>query len=482
MPLIDFIPEPTCDRFMQSDAFGRIVAGPVGSAKTTTCIMEVTRRAMEQPPGDDGIRHTRWAILRQTLKQLKDTVLKDIIEWIGPFGEWRVSESTFHLRFNDVHAEWIMIPLEDAQEQARVLSMQLTGAWLSECIEMDISILGPVSGRIGRFPSGPYGAPAWNGIIADTNMPAEMTPWHAFFLNLPPGWQKFIQPSGLAPNAENLNHLLQTAETRKLPLNHPARIAQGRTYYQRFVDMYGEDSDWVNRYVKAQYGDDPSGLAVFQKSFSAKFHCVDQTHLVPGYPLLVGQDFGRNPWSLICQPDPLGRLICHEEVKAENIGLEKHVQMGLRPILLKEEYLGYKVALIGDPAGIAKDSHTEENSFELLQRMGFVAVPAPTNDIDPRLRSVEALLARQTNGGPTLVINSTKCPTLARAMAGGYRFKRTKQGEIKAKPDKGPFSHVADCLQAVCLVVHGGRLNEIVALLVPRPRYHRAAPTVAGWT
>jgi hypothetical protein len=32
--------------------------------------------------------------------------------------------------------------------------------------------------------------------------------------------------------------------------------------------MYGEDSDWVKRYVKAQYGDDPSGAAVFKNSSS----------------------------------------------------------------------------------------------------------------------------------------------------------------------------------------------------------------------
>ena len=112
-------------------------------------------------------------------------------------------------------------PLEDAQDQARLLSMQLTAAWLSECIEMNLDVVGPISGRLGRYPAGRRGAPTWHGMIADTNMPTELTPWHKFMEDLPPNWQKFIQPSGLSPNAENLNWLLQTKETIRLPIDHP---------------------------------------------------------------------------------------------------------------------------------------------------------------------------------------------------------------------------------------------------------------------
>src|SRR5262245_25385619 len=147
---------PTLASFMKSDAFGRICAGPVGSGKTTACVMEVLRRSMAQERGVDGLRYTRWAFVRQTLKQLKDTVLKDVQAWLAELGvpgigesEWRVSENTYYLNFADVRSEWIFIPLENAEDQARLLSMQLTGAWLSEAIEMNFDILGPVSGRIG---------------------------------------------------------------------------------------------------------------------------------------------------------------------------------------------------------------------------------------------------------------------------------------------------------------------------------------------
>lgn len=477
---------PTVARFMKSDAFGRIIAGPVGSGKTTGAVIECLRRSIEQSPGADSLRHTRFAVVRQTLKQLKDTVLKDCQTWLGGLGRWKVSENTFYLDFDDVRSEWIFIPLENAEDQARLLSMQLTGAWLSECIEMNVDVIAPISARLGRYPSGAFGAPTWHGMLADTNMPTEMTAWHTFMENLPSDWQKFVQPSGLAYNAENLNFLLQTEETSKLPIDHPVRLAQGRKYYERFVEMYGEDSDWVKRYVKAEYGDDPSGSAVFRASFKSDFHLSNKDfQLVPGYPLLVGQDFGRNPWSLIAQADHMGRLVVHEEVAARNVGLEKHVTEHLLPVLRRDKYVGYKVAVIGDPAGTGKDSIGEESCFDVLKRLGLPAIPAPTNNLDPRLRAVEALLGRHSNGGPALIINADKCPTLARAMAGGYRFKKLKGGAEKAVPEKDDpegFSHVADTLQYLALAVHGNMGEYIASRLTSRPKRPRKNITAAGWT
>ena len=477
---------------MKDGSFGRIVAGPVGSGKTTSCLMELFRRSVGQAPSVDGYRYTRFAVVRQTLKQLKDTVLKDCETWLAGLGQWKVSENTFHVLFDDVRSEWIFLPLEDSEDKARLLSMQLTGAWLSECIEMDLNVVPDITGRIGRYPSGARGNPTWHGIIADTNMPTEMTSWQQFMENLPPDWQKFIQPSGMAPNAENLNWLLQTDATMALPLNHPVRLAQGRKYYERFVQMHGEQSDWVKRYVYAQYGDDPSGMAVFKASWRSDFHIVNDTQLIPGYPIIVAQDFGRNPWSLICQADHMGRLIVHEEVAGNNTGLENHVNLSLRPRLLQDKYLGFKVALVGDPAGVSKGSIAEESCFDALKRLGFPAFPAPTNDIEPRLRAVEALLARQTNGGPTLLVNRTGCPWLCRAMSGGYRYAKSKQGVLKPQPDKEAgadfngqrvaFSHVADCLQYAALIIHGGMAGYIAMELRPRGHKKRERMPANAWT
>src|SRR4051812_21002437 len=223
---------------MRSEAFFRLIAGPVGSGKTTACIFELLRRAMQQAPAADGLRHTRFAIVRQTLKQLKDTVLKDIEQWLKGLVAYKVSDNTVYVSFADVRSEWLLIPLDDPEDQRRLLSMQLTGAWLSEAIEMDTEIVQPVLGRCGRYPGmgmkpdGFVGAwPSWFGAIADTNMPSEGSEWHKYMeLDTPVDWAIFRQPGGMEEGAENLENL-----------------PGGREYYAR--QTRGRSLEWIQRYV-----------------------------------------------------------------------------------------------------------------------------------------------------------------------------------------------------------------------------------------
>lgn len=483
MTNLNYDAPPTCAAFMKSQAFFRLIAGPVGSGKTTACLFELFRRACEQEQASDGRRYTRFAIVRQTLKQLKDTVLKDITTWLEPVAHYKVSDSTIYIEVGDIRSEWILIPLDNPEDQRRLLSMQLTGAWMSEAIEMDVGLVAPLSGRCGRYPSANMGGASWFGIIADTNFPSEGSDWHkSMELETPPDWQIFKQPGGMSPEAENLEWLMQKPETLKLPITDPRRKAQGRTYYERFVRSYGEESDWCRRYVHAQYGDDPSGTAVFRDSFKSAFHVVDALDPVPGHVIIIGQDFGRDPCSVITQVDHKGRLLVLAEAVAIDTGLEQHIQKTLRPRLQDQRFIGRPVAMVGDPSGVAKSSVYEETTFDVLKRLGFSAFPAPTNDIDPRIRAVEAFLLAQRDGGPAILFDKRFCPTLIRAMGGGYRYAKTKDGRRKPAPDKNEYSHIADALQYACLAGHGGMGEMVGKYMLRRPKTQRVRITSAAWT
>jgi hypothetical protein len=359
--------------------------------------------------------------------------------------------------------------------------MQLTGAWMSEAIEMDVGLVDALAGRLGRYPSAALGGATWFGMIADTNMPSEGSDWHKFMdTNTPMDWQIFIQPGGLEPNAENLNWLTQTVETLKLPLDHPDRIAQGRTYYERLARGHGVD--WVASLCPRQYGNDPSGTAVFRESFNRGFHVVRDLQPVSGHPIIIGQDFGRDPCSVICQLDHRGRLLVLQEVAAEDIGLEAHITRALRPALMDPRYLGKAIAMVGDPSGVSKSSIYEETTFDTLKRMGFMAFPAPTNDIDPRLRAVEAFLEAQRDGGPAILFDEDRCPTLIQAMNGGYRFAKTRAGQRKPKPDKNEYSHISDALQYACLSAHGGMQGLFAKRMAGRIKNTRPKMVSGAWT
>lgn len=478
---INYTAPPTCARMMKSDAFGRLLAGPVGSGKTTACLFELFRRACEQEPAPDGKRYTRFAIVRQTLEQLKSTVLKDILSWLQGLATYKVTDKAVYITIDDVRSEWLLIPLDDPDDQRRLLSMQLTGAWLSECIEMDISIVSPLAGRVGRYPGANLGGCTWMGLIADTNMPTENTPWHDFMdVNTPPDWQIFIQPGGMTDDAENLEWLVQTPETLKLDTEDPIRKQQGRKYYERFIRSNTED--WCERYVHARYGNDPSGTAVHRTTFKQQWHVVDELTPVSSFPLVVGLDFGRDPCAIICQPDHKGRLLVLEEIIAEDIGLELQLQQHIKPALLQPRYMGRTVVIVGDPAGTSKSTLYEETSFDLIKREGLSAYPAPTNDIDRRIGAVDSWLLGSRDAGPALLIDRSRCPVTVRALSGGYRFARTKAGQRKPLPDKNEYSHVMDALQYAALATLGGLTDMIVTRLRRQGRVQPRKVSAGGWT
>jgi hypothetical protein len=471
---VRFDAPPTVGRFMDSTAFFRLIAGPVGSGKTTGCIFELLKRSIQQERSPDGIRHTRWAIVRQTLKQLKDTVLKDIETWLSGLVHYKVSDNTIYVSFGDVRSEWLLIPLDDPDDQRRLLSMQLTGAWMSEAIEMSTEIIPAILGRCGRYPGMGLKPvhidnskwPTWFGAIADTNMPEEGTDWHKLMEEPPPDWQIFRQPGGRSADAENIHNL-----------------PGGREYYER--QARGHSPEWIKRYIDAEYGTDPSGSAVHRETFRRHFHTVKLSPaevaqgkrwaLEPssGYPLIIVQDFGRNPCALICQPDHKGRALVLEEIVSEDMGLQMHIQQRLLPTLNKERYINRPFYVIGDPAGTAKNTTFEETSFDTLKSHGLRAFPAPTNDPDKRIAAVDNLLLQQRDGGAALLIDADLCPKLVLAMSGRYRFAKRKNGQLSPRPEKlHPWSDLADDLQYFCLVVQGG-FHQYIA-----NRIQRAVPRV----
>jgi len=478
---IEYTAPKTIAAFMQSDAFIRVIIGPVGSGKTTGCIFELLRRSCEQQASPDGIRHTRWAICRQTLSQLKQTVLKDIARWFQGIARWKVSESTVYFEFGDVKTEWIMLPLETPEDQRRLLSMNLTGIWVSEGIEISYELIGPISARCGRYPSAADGGATWFGIICDTNNGTEGTPWGNAITDPPADMQVFIQPSGLSAEAENLDYLLQTPETLKYPPGHEIRLKQGRLYYERLAR--NENDAWVARYVRAELGPDPTGAAVFAGTFRPSFHVVENLEPIRGVPLFVGLDFGRDPWGVIIQTDHRGRILVLEEIPAHDTGLINHIRTSLRPRLLQPRYQGMPVVIVGDPAGAIRSQYDELTAFDILKREGMVAQPCFTNDIDTRLRAVEGYLLQQRDGGPAMMLDRSRCPRLIQALNGMYRYSKTSLDVSKPKPDKNEWSHVADALQYAVLANSGATFAAIARKLHPRRgRGIGERVTAAGWT
>lgn len=471
-----YIAPPTVARFMQSSARARFIVGPLGSGKTMGALMELFRRSLEQAPDAEGVRPTRMVIVRNTMSQLRNTVLADIRGYLGPLVKFHVTDAkiTFNVPLQDgtvMDSEWLLVPLDSTEDVRKLLSLQITGAFLEEFREINYDIVASILGRCGRYPPVARVRPSWYGLIGSSNPYNDGDAWcEALEGEEKPGWAMFRQPSGLSPEAENVANL---------PPN----------YYQ---DLAAENSvEWTNVHVRAMNGDNLGGLAVFKSSLVPANHLVDELIVHTGRALIIGLDLGRTPCAIFIQQDHYGRTLVVDEVTSEDMGLEQFLQTKLRPAVADPRYAGCRVIIGFDPAGTAKSQLSELSAWDVLKNNGWVSRPAPTNAIDPRLRAIERDLLQTrvvrdetgaTSSTPALLVDRSRCPTLARALRQEYKYRRRKDGQVEDVPEKShPWSDVVDALGYGIMSFNSGMLGKIMAhdrrLLNPAP-----AVSAMGWT
>jgi hypothetical protein len=352
----------------------------------------------------------------------------------------------------------------DTPENIRkLLSLELTAAWISEAREIDPEIARNVLSRCGRFPARARGGATRYGLIMESNSFSIDSPWYELLEEeLPDNWEYFVQPSAIDGEADWLEYL---------PTD----------YYTDLMESNPED--WCDQYVRNNYGPSLAGEAVFKNTFSTDFH-VAKNRLIPTptRQLIVGFDFARHPAAVFCQVDTRGRLLVLDEVEQENIGVEAFAREYVLPMLKSDKYRSCPSVVIGDPSGVSRSQIGEESVFDALKRLGFLAFPAMTNQIDPRIRSVEKFLIQQRDGGPAFLIDPS-CKVLIQAFQNKYRYKKRTDGTIdNVKPEKlRPWADVMDALQYACLGTSRNIQSRAAARQFSR-QYKSQKITAGAWT
>lgn len=225
---------PTVGRFLASDTRVRLIQGPIGSGKSSGCNFEILKRAIGQARGPDGKRRTRFVVIRNTYRELKDTTRRTFEQWIEGLTaagcvNWREQDFVCELRFLDVECDILFRALDRAEDVGKLLSLEITGAYVNEAREVPASILAGLKGRIGRFPSSIQGGCTWAGIWMDSNpMHTGHELYRLFKYDKPRGHEFFIQPSGLSRAAENV---------KNLPPGYYESVSEG------------QEAEWVDEYV-----------------------------------------------------------------------------------------------------------------------------------------------------------------------------------------------------------------------------------------
>lgn len=438
---------PTVRAFTLSSKRVKCIIGPLGSGKSSGCVMALLRNASQQEPkSKDNTRYTRFVIIRNTLKELKDTTKKTIDEWITCLQpKWRESENKYILHYalpdkTIVHSEWLLRALDRPEQIRDLLSLEISGAWFNEAREIPKEVFDMVDTRIGRYPrkEGNFKC-TYPSIIMDSNPPDDDCWLYKLFEEevlkdpaLNDKIELFKQPSGLSADAENISNLVDD-------------------YYLNL--MVGKDDDFVKVYVHGEYGYVKEGKPVFSNFVPSLHIATEQLFPIKTVPLLIGMDFGLFPACVILQITTDGRLKIFDEIVSEDASdVEETVQSRLLPFLRQHKYTGFSHILIGDPAGAARSQLDSRSCFQVLRKAGVKAYPAATNSLQMRIQAVNQYLTRLTKGVPAFQISPT-CSILIKGLAGKYAFKRLRiSGERYTNvPDKNFYSHICDALTYACV-------------------------------
>jgi hypothetical protein len=439
---LSYTATPTLAAFHASNAFVRGVMGPLGSGKSSAMCMEILMRGARQKPSPDAVRRSRFAVVRNTQAELRTTTIKTWQDWLSCPAHYPGATPPYTSRVRQnlgdgtrMDLEVLFLSLNRPDDAKKLLSLELTGAWVNEAREIPVDIIHALTSRVGRYPAKRHGGPSYSGLFMDTNPPGADHWWfkHAE-QSTPQGWRFFRQPPALLetpdgyrpnPGAENLD-------------NQPL----GADYWLRQV--HGKSRQWINVYLLGQYGDLTPGNRVFPE-YEDSLHCATAPLTPsPHAPFVLGWDFGLTPACVITQPLPGGRLIVLHELAENSMGIRRFARSTVLPYL-KTHFPDHTMTSIGDPAGTARAQTDERTCMEELAKAGLPTRPARTNAFAARREAVAAFLSRKTDNTPAFLLNTT-CPTLRQGFLGGYHFASNTD-----RPEKNRFSHLHDALQYAAL-------------------------------
>lgn len=462
----------TQQAFLDSSAYFRVIYGPIASGKSVCSVAALYRWAAEQEPNRDGIRKTRFLVVRNTLDQLKSTTIKTVLDWIPPeVGTYKVTDKTLYINQKlvdgtTIESEWMFLPLDSPDDIRKCLSLEATGCWINEAREVNGNIIETLLTRTDRYPSRKDGGATRAGGIADTNGPDLDSWWFNKFEDLPSNWSLHKQPPAMVSYEEYLAEYKEEPDAddvavdgaeRKFVTNPKAdNIANlSRGYYPNACA--GKSADHVDVYIRVMYGRSLAGLPVYDRTFRMDFHVAGES-LVPirsdNYPIIIGIDQGRTPAAVFGQVDPRGRLLVLSELVSENMGMETFLAQRIRPHIA-QFYPGFSFVMAPDPASWQRSQVGEISPADVLKRAGFKLVKPATNKPELRIQAVERFLNSQIDGKAAMLVDP-RCVELIKGFRYGYRYKLRKNNDLENTPEKNAFSHVHDASQYLCLIAEGG--------------------------
>jgi len=440
------------------DCSRKIVMGAFGSGKTSWAINEIIDLAVNMPPCDDGIRKSKWAIVRNTAGQLETTTLTTWNFWTEGLPKPHVKSKpqlTYNYKFRDKDGEiWLQIlflALDRVDDVRKLESLELTSVYINELRHIPKTIFNVLLSRIGRYPAKIEFIKRFERAHPElkekdkSKALMDWTPYQAQFLadTNPPKNRHWIseieskrenstikiyhQPPALLKDEHGNWYVNETADNIEI---------MGRQYY---LDMLDRGEEFVKVYACGKYGTIVDGKPVYP-GYNDDLHSIEDLPIDVNEPIYLGIDGG-----LVCPAILLSQVVGNQiraikEFIGDYISIKALCETSVVPFL--NRYCpNHPLIATHDPANTAQ-------CREQLEEVGIDSIPCVTNDVSSRITSVSNSLDRLIRGKPFYIISRLGCPILREGFQGEYCYRRLKViGEEKYVdyPDKvHPHSDIHD--------------------------------------
>ena len=491
----------------------RGVMGPPGSGKSVFNLMEIIFCAIRQRPDRNGVRRSRWLIVRETYGQLEDSVIKSMNDWYPK--EWGgislVKPQRGFFRFKTpnksmydaqdrtrpptsewdgtwVEVEILFRAIGSEDEVTKLDSVEFTGAWLNEVGDIPRAAVMKAIERVGRFPSvvdvphvlncpedearmenGEYredailvrGGATFPSILMDLNPPDEgswIIPW----------FEAGYADAGVDDDG---NEMLGVE--RSLFLKQPAAVYEEvNPETKEITYRLNPKADNLINLHKNQYSTQLASL------LSLKDYATIQSRLMMRYRTSLS---GRPVWPMFDSDEHIAKdtlrphygttvLIGYDtsgftpavvmgqfykgclEIQYANYGVGVGLQEFFEVFIsqvLATEYPGCKAFAICDPSD-RRDNISGVSPVEWLNKNGIEAIKAPgNNEFKGRVDSVANMLTARNR-----IKFSPELTDMLDAMRGKYKYAEARVGGSREKvyqnrPDKRATSPYSDLADAL---------------------------------
>jgi hypothetical protein len=441
--VFDYQVGPIAQAF-HSDVTSRVkcLLGPFGTGKTTNGACDLILAASGRVMLTQGKLRSRFAVVRNTYPQLKDTTMRTYFDWFpdGIWGRYNATDKIFKIvrdqAGTQVEVELLFKALDSPEDVRDLLSLELTGAHIDEAREIPHDVFKGILGRVGRFPS-----------LKDTGgKDPFLNPPQVVLTSNYPSTEHWLYEDFVAHPVQGYTLYRQTQEENK----HNLRP----NYYEDLERDFANRPDLLTTLVRGNWGVTVRGRQVYPE-FDHEFHVAKSAIQPLDAPVIRGWDnTGLSPACVITQLGPTGQWLILKEFTADDMGI---VDMGeMVQIWCADTFGKYtgKYRDIGDPAGRVRDTG-KMSPKDYLAKIGIYVEDGQTH-FKVRREAVAGRLTKRINKQPAILIDPG-CKRLVDGFMGGYAYPEIgNSGVFRPEPQKNDYSHIHDSLQypATRLFIH----------------------------